>query len=122
VALLGWVSAGPRRSRKAGISTPCLAAQAATPAAPRSVSGVSCGSTEVNLMLSATTGPAASAATGGEGAAELCVQFLEPAGVAGDPGAVLGQGDGDGAAETPAGAGDQCRRSGKFLRWHAGLP
>ena len=62
---------------------------------------------------------------GGEGAAELCVQFLEPAGVAGDPGdvrAVLGQGDGDGAAETPAGAGDQCRRSGKFLRWHAGLP
>src|SRR6266704_2025022 len=29
---------------------------------------------------------------------------------------------GDGAAETPAGAGDQCRRSGKFLRWHAGLP
>jgi hypothetical protein len=62
---------------------------------------------------------------GGEGAAELCVQFLEPAGVAGDPGdvrAVLGQGDGDGAAETPAGAGHQCRRSGKFLRWHAGLP
>jgi len=62
---------------------------------------------------------------GGEGAAELCVQFLAPAGVAGDPGdvgAVLGQGDGDGAAETPAGAGDQCRRSGKFLRWHAGLP
>jgi hypothetical protein len=86
---------------------------------------VSCGSTEVNLMPSATTGSAASAATGGEGAAELCVQFLEPAGVAGDPGdvrAVLGQGDGDGAAETPAGAGDQCRRSGKFLRCHAGLP
>jgi hypothetical protein len=40
----------------------------------------------------------------------------------GDVRAVLGQGDGDGAAETPAGAGDQCRRSGKFLRWHAGLP
>ena len=39
------------------------------------------------------------------GAAELYVQFLEPAGVAGDPGdvrAVLGQGDGDGAAETPS--------------------
>jgi hypothetical protein len=62
---------------------------------------------------------------GGEGIAELCAQFLEPAGVAGDPRdvrAVLGQGDGDGAAETPAGAGDQCRRAGKFLRWHAGLP
>ena len=56
VALLGWVSAGPRQSRKAGISTPRLEAQAATPAAPRSVSGVSCGSTEVNLMPSATTG------------------------------------------------------------------
>jgi hypothetical protein len=40
---------------------------------------------------------------GGEGAAELLVQFLEPAGVAGDPGdvrAVFGQGDGDSAAET----------------------
>ncbi|MFY9848227.1 MAG: hypothetical protein WAK83_11675 [Trebonia sp.] len=59
---------------------------------------------------------------GGEGAAELLVEFLEPAEVAGDPDdvrAVLGQGDGDGAPETPAGAGDQCPRSGKFLRWHA---
>jgi hypothetical protein len=61
----------------------------------------------------------------GEGAAELLVQFLEPAGVAGDPDdarAVLGQGDGDGAAETPASAGDQCRHSGQFVRWHTGLP
>jgi hypothetical protein len=24
-----------------------------------------------------------------------------------------------GSLETPAGAGDQCRRSGQFLRWHA---
>ena len=55
---------------------------------------------------------------GGEGAAELCAQFLEPGAVAGNPDdvrALLGQGDGDGAAETPAGAGDQCRRSGKLL-------
>jgi hypothetical protein len=56
---------------------------------------------------------------GGEGLAELCAQFLEPAVVVADPGgvrAVLGEGDGDGAAETPAGAGDQCLGSGKFLR------
>jgi len=54
----------------------------------------------------------------GEGAAELCAQFLEPGAVAGNPDDVrapLGQGDGDGAAETPAGAGDQRRRSGKLL-------
>ena len=60
----------------------------------------------------------------GEGIAEMCAQLLEPAVVPGDPGdvrAVLGQGEGDDAAETTAGAGDQCRRSGKFLRWHAGL-
>src|SRR5258706_4020240 len=59
----------------------------------------------------------------GEGAAELCVQFLKPGTVAGDRDdvrAVLG--DGDGASESPAGAGDKCRRSGQFLRWHAGLP
>src|SRR5260221_599379 len=62
---------------------------------------------------------------GSEGASELCVQFLKPGTVAGDPDdvrAVLGEGDGDGASESPAGAGDQCRRSGQFLRWHAGLP
>jgi hypothetical protein len=42
---------------------------------------------------------------GGEGAAELCAQFLEPGAVAGNPDdvrALLGQGDGDAAAETPA--------------------
>ena len=46
---------------------------------------------------------------GGEGAAELCAQFLEPGAVAGNPDdvrALLGQGDGGGAAETPAGPGD----------------
>jgi hypothetical protein len=46
---------------------------------------------------------------GGEGAAELCVQFLKPGTVAGDPDdvrAVLGEGDGDGTSESPAGAGD----------------
>jgi hypothetical protein len=62
---------------------------------------------------------------GGEGVTELCTQFLEPGVVAGDPDdmrAVLGEDDGDGAAESPAGAGDQCRRCGQFLRWHAGLP
>jgi len=54
-----------------------------------------------------------------EGAAELCAQFLEPVAVAGDADdvrAMPGQGDGDGAAESPAGAGNQCRRSGKLLR------
>src|ERR1019366_7084016 len=33
--------------------------------------------------------------------------------------ALPGEGNGDGAAETSAGAGDQSRRSGKFSRWHA---
>jgi hypothetical protein len=45
---------------------------------------------------------------GGEGVAELCVEFLEPGAVPGDPDdvrAVPGQGDGDGASESPAGAG-----------------
>jgi hypothetical protein len=45
--------------------------------------------------------------------------------VAGDPGdmrALLGQRDGDGVAGTPAGAGDQRRRSGKLECWHDRVP
>jgi hypothetical protein len=50
---------------------------------------------------------------GGEAAAELFAQFLQPGAVAGDPDDVragLRQRDGDAAAKTPAGPGDQrCR-------------
>jgi hypothetical protein len=51
---------------------------------------------------------------GGEAAAQQFAQFLQPGAVTGDPDDVragLRQRDGDAAAKTPAGAGDQRRRT-----------